>query len=604
MMRIVVVIFFSLYSVFIQAQQFPLFTNYTINTFGFNPAAIGVQNYGELRGITRNQWVGIEGRPSTNIFSFSNRLNKIPLALGITVYNDSYGKLSKYGGFATLAYSQRLGRRSEIAVGFSSGMYRAQLRNDAFVKEEPDGVVTGAQEGLNVPDLSCGVYFKQEGGLFAGVSVPQLYKKKILFDPSVQRLNLSQVVRQFHGIVGYQIPMNDFMTIEPSVLVKISPNVSPQYDISLRSIINKTFWIGGSLRTEDAVSAMAGIDLSKWMLAYSYDFTISQLRKQSSGSHEVVLALKFGGKCKDEDNDGICDKDDKCPKTAGPRENNGCPEIKEPKPAKCPDKDRDGVCDDEDECPELAGPLRNKGCPNYDRDGDGIRDDIDKCPDIPGNLKNEGCPLSDRDRDGILDDVDPCPDVPGTLANMGCPPETDRDKDGVPDKDDRCPEVAGPKSNHGCPKDGDRDGDGIVDSRDDCPNTAGIKSNKGCPEVSQEEKDLITVTIQNLYFDTDKSNIRPASYRNLNSLARLLKNKKDWKIRIEGHADQRGNQERNLQLSQQRAEAVKNYLVSKGVSPNLIYTEYFGASRPIITNTKDQSGLQMNRRVEIEFVFD
>lgn len=603
-MKRILLLIFIIHSVsIIRAQQFPLFTNYAVNTYGFNPAAIGVQKYGELRGISRNQWIGISGRPSTNIVSLSGRLRNAPIAMGLTLYNDLQGKIVKTGGLATLAYSQKLSKRSEIAIGFSGGFYKIQLKDNVFVEEEPDGVINGAQLGFNVPDISCGVYFKQEEGLFAGISVPQLYRKKIFFDPSVQRINTTQIVRQFHGIVGYQIPVSDLMAIEPSVLVKVSPNNAPQYDVSFRSIFNKTFWIGGSFRTEDAVTGMAGIEMPKWMLAYSYDFTISQLRSQSAGSHEVVLALRFGGKCKDTDGDGICDKEDACPKEAGTKERNGCPELKEYKEDKCPDKDKDGVCDKDDDCPELAGPVKNKGCPTNDRDGDGIRDDIDKCPDIPGNLKNEGCPLSDRDQDGILDDVDPCPDIPGTLANMGCPPENDRDKDGIPDKDDRCPDIPGVKENNGCPLDGDRDGDGVPDSIDGCPNTAGDKSNNGCPKVTQEERDLVTLTIQNLYFDTDKWNIRPSSFRNLNNLARLLKTKKDWKIKIEGHADQRGNKEHNVMLSQNRADAVKNYLISKGVLPNLIYTDYFGDSRPA-TNVKDQSGLQMNRRVEIEFVFD
>ncbi len=585
-----------------QAQQIPLFTNYAINTYGFNPAVIGTQKYVEMRGISRKQWVGIEGQPSTNLFSLTGRFKKVPIALGATIYNDVQGRITKNGAQAMLAYNQKVADKSSISIGFSGGYYKIRLKDQVFVEDETDAIIAGGQQGYWVPDVSAGVYFKQEEGLFAGISVPQLYRKKIFFDPSVKRINQTQVVHQYHGIAGYQIKLNDLMVLEPSVLMKVSPNVAPQYDVTLRGIINKTFWVGGSFRTEDAVAAMVGVDMKSWMLAYSYDFTVSQLKNKSAGSHELILALRFGNKCEDRDNDGICDKDDKCPREPGTKENNGCP-AKVEKQERCPDKDKDGVCDLEDDCPDIAGPRNNKGCPTNDRDGDGIRDDIDKCPDIPGNIKNEGCPLSDRDHDGILDEVDPCPDIAGTLANMGCPPENDRDKDGIPDKDDRCPDVAGSKDNNGCPLDGDRDGDGVPDSVDACPNTAGDKDNKGCPRVSQDERDIVTLTIQNLYFDSDKWNIRPSSFRNLNSLARLLKVKKDWKIRLEGHADPTGNKDHNVMLSQNRAEAVKNYLISKGVSPNLIYTEYFGDSK-LATKEKDKSALQMNRRVEIEFIFD
>lgn len=585
----------------VRAQQYPLFTNYVINTFGYNPAVIGTQKNVEVRGLYRSQWLGVSGRPQTNLVSATGRLKKIPIALGAYFYKDGQGTMNNTGFNGMLAYNQKLDDNSSISVGFSGGYHKIGLQDVIFLQQDQDNVATSAQVGMWVPNLSAGVYFKQDNGLFAGVSVPQLYQKKLLFDPSLRRSNPTQIVRQYHGILGYNFKVSDMMSIEPSALIKVSPNVTPQYDASIRAIINKKFWVGGSFRTEDAVTAMAGLDMSRWMLAYSYDVTTSQLRNGSSGSHEIVFALRFGkDKCKDEDNDGICDKEDKCPKVPGTKENNGCPVEKE---ENCPDKDKDGICDKDDKCPDVFGTKELKGCPSNDRDNDGIRDDIDKCPDIPGTLKNEGCPLSDRDQDGILDEVDPCPDVYGTLANMGCPPETDRDKDGTPDKDDSCPDVPGPKDNKGCPKGGDRDNDGVPDDTDQCPNTAGPISNNGCPIISNDENEILTLAIQNLYFDTDKWKIRPAAYRNLNNLARLLKNKKDWKIIVEGHADITGNKAHNMMLSENRAMAVKNYLISKGVLPNQMIVQYYGDSRPT-TPAKDKSGLEMNRRVELQFSFD
>jgi type IX secretion system PorP/SprF family membrane protein len=594
-----------LLSVKLEAQQYPLFTNYVLNQYAFNPASIGSTKTIEMRGSTRTQWVNLEGRPQTNVMSIFGKVGKAPVVAGMYFFSDQAGRLRRTGLNALVAYNQKVSENSSLSLGLSGGFYRINLVEKVFLKDDPDPVVDGAQIGMMIPDLSFGIYFKQENGFFGGFSVPQLYRKKLFFDPSVQRLNTTQVVRQFHAIGGFSIPVTEFMNLEPSILAKFSPSVSPQFDASIRGIFNKMFWIGGSFRTEDAVSAMAGFDFKNWTLAYSYDVTTSPLKAKSAGSHEIVVAVKLGKeKCQDEDKDGICDKEDKCPKEPGTKENNGCPEMKK-EPEKCEDKDKDGICDVDDQCPDYPGPKSNKGCPLNDRDGDGIRDDIDKCPDIPGTLQNLGCPLNDRDHDGILDEVDPCPDIAGTVANMGCPPETDRDKDGTPDKDDACPDVPGPKSNKGCPTGGDRDGDGVPDDRDGCPNTAGSQDNNGCPKVTQEERDLLLLAIKNLYFDTDKSIIRPASFKDLNNVAKILRQKKDWKIRIEGHADVRGSADHNQKLSERRAEAVKNYLISRGVSPKFIFVEHFGASRPVVEGTKkDDSALQLNRRVEIEFLFD
>ena len=364
------------------AQQYPLFTNYVLNTYTFNPAVIGTTEKLDIRGTYRSQWVGVQGAPTTGVLAINGRLGKTGFNIGAYVFNDVAGRLQKTGGNAMVAYGLKLGENSTLSIGATFGYYKLNVVDDVFAQNPIDPIITGAQIGQAIPDLSFGVYFKQKDGLFGGISVPQLYKKDIFFDPAVARISTTQIVRQFYGIVGYDLKVAEQFVIEPSALVKISPNVNPQVDVSVRGIFNNMFFIGGSYRSEDAVAAMAGIDKGTWYAAYSYDVTTSLLSANSSGSHELTLGFRLGKKkCKDEDGDGICDDEDKCPKEPGTKENKGCPEKKK---EECPDKDHDGVCDKDDACPDVPGPKENKGCPTNDRDGDGVRDDIDKCPDIPG----------------------------------------------------------------------------------------------------------------------------------------------------------------------------------------------------------------------------
>jgi type IX secretion system PorP/SprF family membrane protein len=586
------------------AQQYPLFTNYITTAYAFNPAVIGFTEKLDVRGLYRTQWLGVTGQPQTSVVAVNGRLGKLPFNVGGYLFKDVAGRLDRTGGNLMLSAFKQLGERSKLSIGASFGGYQMRLQADPFVKDLGDPIVDNSQKGVTIPDLSVGVYFKQENGLFVGLSAPQLYKKKIFYDPSVQRINTTQIVRQYFGMAGYDIKASEKLTIEPSILVKVSPSVAPQLDFSIRGIFNKIFWVGGSFRTEDAVAAMVGIDKQRWYAVYSYDLTTSALNAVSNGSHEITLGFRMASKkCADEDGDGICDKDDKCPQEKGDKENKGCPKEEEEKEQKCPDRDKDGICDKDDKCPDVYGAKDNQGCPSNDRDGDGIRDDIDKCPDIPGSARNEGCPLSDRDKDGILDEIDPCPDEPGPLTNMGCPTGSDRDKDGTPDKDDPCPDLAGPTSNKGCPEGGDRDGDGVPDASDRCPNTAGQSDNGGCPTATQPEKDILTLAIRNLYFDTDKWIIRPSSYRDLNNVVKVLREKKDWKLHITGHADLRGSEEHNIMLARNRANAVRNYLISKGISPNFLVVESFGATKSNAP-ASDKAALQLDRRVELEYLFD
>ncbi len=233
------------------------------------------------------------------------------------------------------------------------------------------------------------------------------------------------------------------------------------------------------------------------------------------------------------------------------------------------DTDGDGVPDIDDLCPEVPGPASNHGCPVMtDRDADGVPDDIDRCPDVPGPKENFGCPWADKDGDGVPDKDDKCPDVPGPAENAGCP-WPDRDHDGVPDKDDKCPDVPGPADNFGCPRK---------------------------QTLIVVKKDRIELK-QQVHFKPNRSVILPDSFELLRQVARALKDAPGVNIRIVGHTDNVGKLEKNMKLSQARADAVRDFLVKQGVDARQIVSEGYGPTRPIASNLT-RAGKAANRRVE------
>jgi outer membrane protein OmpA-like peptidoglycan-associated protein len=325
------------------------------------------------------------------------------------------------------------------------------------------------------------------------------------------------------------------------------------------------------------------------------------------------LNLTFGRKEKDSDGDGVVDKKDECPETPGLAAFNGCPDtdgdgiqdkldacptVAGPKDLLgCPDDDGDGIINKEDECPDTPGSVDFAGCP--DTDGDGIEDREDDCPEKAGTEKFGGCP--DTDNDGLRDIDDNCPNKSGPAENNGCPWE-DVDGDGVLDKDDRCPQEAGPAENGGCPY-LDKDGDGILDKDDECPLTPGPAENNGCPVLEKEEQEVIDTAFDNLEFVSGKDVIKDESKASLTKLAELLIEKEDWKIQIAGHTDNVGNDNTNMELSKDRANAVADYIESRGVSRDRMIIQWFGETQPIADN-ETAEGRQKNRRVEMEIKFD
>ena len=322
----------------------------------------------------------------------------------------------------------------------------------------------------------------------------------------------------------------------------------------------------------------------------------------------------------DTDKDGIPDLEDRCPNTAGIKAFYGCPDTdKDSIPdhddlcptvagiklfGGCPDTDKDGIEDSKDACPTVAGLKIYAGCPDTDKDG--LQDSEDDCPTAAGPAENKGCPYKDTDGDGILDKDDYCITEKGTIERKGCPPNKfDTDHDGLMDDEDNCPNEPGRIENKGCPKKGDvdTDGDGVWDAEDKCPKTPGTKANNGCPEIKKEEQEVLNVAFEDLEFETGKAIIKSESYPSLDKLADLLVKKVDYKLNIAGHTDNQGKPAANLTLSKNRANAVKEYLVKKGVAATRLKAEFFGDKKPIAPN-KTPEGRQKNRRVEMRLKFD
>ncbi len=308
--------------------------------------------------------------------------------------------------------------------------------------------------------------------------------------------------------------------------------------------------------------------------------------QDSEDSCPTEAGLKEFNGCPDRDGDKVIDKDDNCPDDPGLKEFNGCP-----------DTDGDKIIDKEDDCPGVAGITLFNGCP--DTDGDGLKDSDDLCPEVAGPVENQGCP--DTDNDGIFDYLDECPTEAGPEENRGCPwPDTDGD--GLLDKDDKCPYNAGPAKNDGCPY-VDTDGDGVLDKDDECVNIPGLVENNGCPKIEEEEQEIINTAFENLEFESGKAIIKDVSYESLEGLAELMIKKAEWKIKIAGHTDSQGAAQTNLILSKKRSEAVRDFLVQRGIATERVIVQYFGEEKPIDTNDTPE-GRQKNRRVEMEIIFE
>lgn len=299
----------------------------------------------------------------------------------------------------------------------------------------------------------------------------------------------------------------------------------------------------------------------------------------------------------DADGDGILDEDDQCPNDPEDFDNfedeDGCPDN---------DNDGDGILDIDDACPNVAedfdGDEDEDGCPEEDgdADGDGILDGDDECPNDPEDFDAfedvDGCPDNDNDGDGVVD----MEDGPTDATGFGACRDQPEDMDGFEDED-------------GCP-DPDNDQDRILDVNDECPDEPEVynafEDEDGCPDEGEDIQVLecnIDLGGAVIEFATASAEIRSSSNQLLGRIASVLNTREDiTRIRIEGHTDSRGSDSYNQQLSEERANSVREYLISNGgVSTSRLESVGYGEARPVDTNDSS-AGRQNNRRVEFNFI--
>lgn len=271
------------------------------------------------------------------------------------------------------------------------------------------------------------------------------------------------------------------------------------------------------------------------------------------------------------------------------------------------DSDKDGVVDLMDACPATprGAIVDARGCvPPMDSDGDGVMDPNDRCADTPSGTRVDasGCTLPlDSDRDGVMDNVDACPNTPGStrVDARGCP--IDADGDGVVNTADACPDTPPGTAvdGRGCPMPPDSDNDGVVDPSDDCPNTVANTrvDSRGCAIIFEAgETNLV---LDGVTFATGRATLTPDAMTILDRVAESLVNAKDVSVEVQGYTDNTGSRALNVRLSGRRADAVRQYLIQKGVPVTRLTARGYGPDSPIQPNAT-ADGRARNRRVELK----
>lgn len=286
---------FILSSVVVNAQQLPHYSNYMINDYAMNPAIGGSDSYFEGVSNNRYQWVGITDAPRTYILSVNGPTKNLKMGLGGLLFTDIVGPTRRTGLYFSYAYHLKVADKVKVSLGLSGGLLQFAVDGSKITLRDPsDLVISNGLQSVIMPDFGAGIYvYSTDKKWYVGASVPQIVQQKIkFFDNSTS--SLSTLATHFYATAGYKFTITEDIKIEPSTCFKYVKPAPLQFDIGLRAIYQEKIWIGGAFRYLDAVSAMVGYTMQENItFAYSYDFTMTNIKKYSTGTHELMIGIKF-----------------------------------------------------------------------------------------------------------------------------------------------------------------------------------------------------------------------------------------------------------------------------------------------------------------------
>ncbi|MCF8416531.1 MAG: type IX secretion system membrane protein PorP/SprF [Crocinitomicaceae bacterium] len=278
----------------LKAQQDPMLSQYMFNGLYINPAYAGSHKYWSSTLSYRNQWVGLEGAPSTAIAAVDGPIPGKNMGLGLILMHDQIGVTKQNTAILNYSYQIRTGEKSKLALGINAGVSQFSAKLTSLTVWDQDQVFQNDLTSKMLPRFGVGAYHYSKRH-YVGFSIPTLfaYQKGMDFNFDLSRATFLR--RHYLLTAGYVFDTSKDIKIKPSVLLKYVQNAPLEADFNLSTVYKDMFWVGASYRTGDAVAIILEYQANSFFrIGYAYDITFSKLRNYSGGSHEIMIGMDFG----------------------------------------------------------------------------------------------------------------------------------------------------------------------------------------------------------------------------------------------------------------------------------------------------------------------
>jgi type IX secretion system PorP/SprF family membrane protein len=281
MRKIIISALFCLFTCAAAAQHNPLQSQYVLNRFVINPAYAGAEGYLSTTASYRKQWLGFDGAPETYAFTANTPLRNKRYNVGLIASQDNIAVLHQSHLGLIYAYRIFAGKVS-FSAGFQPGITMSRNSwNDIKTTTQGDAVYQSAETKM-IFNMGYGLYM-QSKRFFIGVSSGAKFSRSFTGDQPIVLAN-----------TGYTFGDPKKVSLTVSALSRYMMKSFYQADVNVIATLRDRISFGASYRHDDAVVGILQLKINDQLnLGYSYDYTLSNLSKYSSGTHEVLLRYDF-----------------------------------------------------------------------------------------------------------------------------------------------------------------------------------------------------------------------------------------------------------------------------------------------------------------------
>jgi len=274
------------------AQQDPMYTQYMYNPLSVNPGYAGSREALSIVGILREQWVGIDGAPSTQSLNLHSPIFNDNMGLGLSVINDKIGPIHQTMLFADYSYSIQTTYNAKLSFGLKAGVNIFQADLLSLTPDQGGDPAMYNIDNKLLPNIGVGVFYYSDKG-YVGLSAPKLLEQ-MLYEYNTSVVTENKERRHYFVIGGYVFDLSEQVKFKPAFLLKAVVGAPISIDLSANFLFRDKLGVGVAHRLDDSFSGLLQYYVTpQFRIGYAYDFTLTELRNYNSGSHELMLGYDF-----------------------------------------------------------------------------------------------------------------------------------------------------------------------------------------------------------------------------------------------------------------------------------------------------------------------